>query len=125
MGRSISINMNPYSGILKEHGFRNSGDNLDGFKIDMEYSLEASDKIELLEIKKLKDEDCMLEATCKLASGVGIDEAKSTIERIWVDELRYRDFEKHEILDIKNGFALQFVTTAPNLGVVGVIYCCR
>jgi len=115
--------MNDYSEILNRHGYRNSGDNLTGFRIDIDHILEDSGLFEWVELKEASSLDCMVTAVCKAKESSDLIKLQKDIERIWMDFLRYPSFEKHRFEKTDAGFLLHFVTTSTNLGIVGVIEC--
>ena len=117
--------MTKFEDIIRRHGFRNTGDNLLGFEIDMDAFLEDSDLFEWIDIKQTGNDDCMLYAKCKLKTGISIAQARKDVCRIWEDNLRYTEFAEHLLEDTSNGFVFHFVTTAPRLGVVGQIECLK
>ena len=117
--------MNDLADMLDVHGFRNTGDNLLGFQMDMDAYLEETDLFDDIRTQKTGDSRCMLKATCRLKVGVGVSKAKARIAEVWENCLRYSDCAKSSIHDTPRGFAFHFLTTAPGLGVVGRIDCIR
>jgi len=117
--------MSKFGDIIRNHGSRNSGDDLLGFQIDIDAYLEESDLFEWIDIKPTRDEDCMLAAKCSLKEGISLSFARDKISDVWERFLRYTEYENHSLEEIPNGFIFHFVTTAPRLGVVGQIECVK
>lgn len=113
--------MNAFGDIVRKHGSRNTGDDLLGFQIDMDAYLEESDLFDWFDVKPTCDDDCMLNAKCKLKANVSLTRAREVIHRIWESSLRYREFADHTLEETPRGFIFHFVTFAPGLGVVGQI----
>ncbi len=115
--------MNKFSKIIDAHGTRNTGDNLLGFEIDMEHYLDDSDLFKSVSINRPDSNECMLQAICKVKSNIEIEDLKKQIEMIWLNYLRYSEFEDHEIIADEKVIKLSFVTIASGLGVIGEILC--
>lgn len=115
--------MSKFGDIIRKHGFRNTGDALLGFQIDLDAYLEDSELFEWIEVKRTGDDDCMLSAKCKLKADIPLTQAAEEVCRIWECDLRYSKFAEHSLEKTPNGFFLHFVTMAPGLGVVGLIEC--
>ena len=89
--------MSEFGDIVRKHGFRNTGDNLLGFQIDMDAYLEESDLFEWIDVKRTGNDNCMLAAKCKLKADISIARAREDVCRIWEGSLRYSNFAEHSL----------------------------
>ncbi len=117
--------MSKFGDIIRDHGCRNSGDDLLGFQIDMDVYLEESDLFEWIEVRPTGNAECMLKAKCSLKEGVSLTQASEGVCNVWENFLRYSEFEAHTLEEMPNGFVFHFITTATGLGVVGQIECVK
>ena len=115
--------MNRFLKIIDAHGSRNTGDNLLGFEIDMEHYLEDSDLFKSVSINRSTSSACMLQAICIIKPDIDIEFIKKRIENIWLNDLRYSQFEDHEVFVDEKSIKLNFVTIASGLGIIGEIVC--
>src|SRR5437867_6564621 len=88
-----------------------SGHNLEGMMIDFQHSLEQSRLLTRVRVKKTGDPGCMIEATCQPAANtLTIPEIIAEVERLWMEELRYQEFEAHALVRADYHESLEFVT---------------
>jgi hypothetical protein len=107
-----------------------SGDNLVGFQTDVWHFLECCELFASVEVKITDDPHCVLEASCVVVDGAASDDTvASTLERIWLDYLRYGAEEAHALGSDREGVSLWFVTRsgpgASDLCVTGRIRALR
>ncbi len=98
-----------------------TGDNLLGFEIDIESYLEMSETFKGIRVSRTGDTNCLIVAKCKYASTTTPDEVAKELEEIWMDSLRYQEFEKHVCKIQERTVVFYFCTTSDHLGVTGKI----
>ena len=103
------------------NGQKSSGDNLRGFEIDIEAFLDESDVLSDAWVTSGEDEDCMITATCNYSDISSEKEIASELEEIWLEYLRYSEFEKHAFEISSGKVTLYFCTKSGPLGVSGKI----
>jgi hypothetical protein len=108
---------------LAAHGVRNSGEDLIDFQKDMDTTLGAAGFLEYAHTRKTDDPNCMLITKCKLKAGVDLETAKQKTEEVWLNSLRYLDYEEHIVEDTDEGFVFHYLTWTKFLGAVGKIEC--
>jgi hypothetical protein len=101
-----------------------------GFQIDVDYFLESCELFASVEVKTTDDPHCVLEASCVVVDDAASDDTvASTLERIWLDHLRYGAEEAHALGSDRDGVSLWFVTrsgpAASDLCVTGRIRALR
>ena len=121
----LQIMKTDHSQILDRHGVRSTGDNLTGFRCDIEILLSDSGLFDWVEIQQASTRECMISVVCKMKPGYDCQSVASCVEKIWNDSLRYPTFERHEIEIEDECMAFHFVTASTGLGVCGIIECRR
>ncbi len=103
------------------HSTPSTGDNLLGFRIDLDYALVR--RFDNVRVTSSDNPRCLINAICRAPDHLA-DPAlvESMLMRIWLEELRYESFEAHEIAHGYKQVSLGFVTQAgKNLCVTGSI----
>jgi hypothetical protein len=96
---------------IMAQGFPSSGDDLKGMIEDFNHALDQSPILTLRRVKKTGAPDRMIEALCEPATdALTIPEIVAEVERIWMDELRYRHHEAHALSQRDYEVWLDFVT---------------
>ena len=104
-----------------------AGDDLVGFLSDVYGYLEQCEELfASVDVKITNDPHCVLEASCVVVDDAASDDTvASTLERIWLDYLRYGAEEAHALESDREGVSLRFVTrsgpAASDLCVTGRI----
>lgn len=108
-----------YADLIKNN--QSSGYDLQGFCIDVEAFLEDGEMLSDIKVEITDDVNALLLATCNYNKNFSQSEIINEIEKIWLESLRYQEFEihSHEILDGKINF--YFCTKSGPLGVTGKI----
>jgi hypothetical protein len=102
---------------IMAQGTPGSRDDLEGMMIDFQHSLDQSRLLTRVHLKKTGDPDCMIETTCQpAAETLAISEVVAEIERLWMEELRYHQFEAHAIHRADYQEALDFITVGEHGG---------
>jgi hypothetical protein len=82
-----------------------------GMLADFHHSVEQSPLLTRARVRKTGDPPCMIKATAQPASPtLSPPEIGVEVERIWMEELRYRHFEAHALVSSDEEVALEFVT---------------
>src|SRR5262249_10119582 len=93
------------------HGFPSSGIDLRGMIEDFHHAVDQSPLLTPRSVKKTGDPERMIEARCEpAAEALTIPEVIAEIERVWMEELRYRHFEAHAVIHHDHEVSLDFVT---------------
>lgn len=92
---------------------RPSSSDLEGIIVDLTYFLEKSDILKVLKVKKTGDLHQLIEVRCKLISrSASIAEVAAFVERVWTEDIAYRDFEAHTLYYSTDELTLDFITGA-------------
>ncbi len=91
-----------------------TGDNLLGFRMDMDYILLASRDILCdVEVQETGDAKCLLIATARVIEpDLPADYVAKRLVEMWLGNLRYRGWEAHSIEKQNDCVILRFVTTS-------------
>ena len=100
---------------------RSNGDNLLGFLIDTEHYLEDSEYFSKVKVKTTSELDSLIVATCIYEKKIPHEKVVSELSNIWINYLRYNEFEKHKIEFENSSIVLFFCTISGSLGVTGKI----
>ncbi len=90
---------------------RPSSSNLEGLIIDLRYFLEQAGILKVLKVKKTGELYRLIEVRCKLISKpASIAEVAAEVERVWIEDIAYRDFEAHSLYYSSDDLILDFIT---------------
>jgi hypothetical protein len=103
-----------------------TGDDLVGFQTDVLAFLEMCELFDSVEVKITDDPRWILEASCVVMDDAASDDTvANTLERIWLDDLRYGAEEAHALESDREAVSLRFVTRSGILCVTGRIRALR
>jgi hypothetical protein len=86
---------------------------LEGVIIDASYFLEQSGILDVRKIKKTGDTASMLQVVCRpISQVVAGEKLVSEVERVWLEEICFQDFEAHALEVSKENAHLDFVTVS-------------
>jgi hypothetical protein len=112
--------------VAMASGAPSSGDNLLGMEMDFVARLSGLDELDSksVKVRRTGSTEELIIATCRCAEGVPLAVAGNAVRTVWLDDLRYSEFEAHS-LAISDGVAeLRFVTQMSRGGglyVTGVV----
>jgi hypothetical protein len=88
------------------------GDNLLGMEYDISASLGGSDVLSgaPLDVRRTGDRSCLLVVTARAAETATPDAVAGALERAWMDQLRYRHVEAHQIVFAADAVQLDAIT---------------
>lgn len=90
---------------------RPSSSDLEGIIVDLRYFLEQSGILKVAKVKKTGDLHQLIEVRCKLISkSASIAEIAAFVERVWTEDIAYRDFEAHALHHSSDELILDFIT---------------
>ena len=101
---------------------RSGYDDLIGFIYDLEVHLDETDTYDSLDIS-IEQRKPMILVKAILKTGFDIDVAIESTKHVWMNKIRYVDFEKHSVKEVMGGVDFWFCTKSYNssLGVNGCI----
>src|ERR1051326_3428490 len=89
-----SAELNQIRKKIMSQSFPSRGADLAGMQADFDASLDASQLLTDIKVQKTGQPNCLIRAACKLQSDrCTVAEVVAEVERIWMEELRYRHFE--------------------------------
>ena len=109
---------------VNERYDQSPGGDLDGMLADMRSSLANSGFFSEPRLRKTGNRLHLVEAHCKVSSpNITPIMVRSELERMWLEELRYDDFEAHALGRTPTSVVLDFLTVARSarLYVTGLI----
>jgi hypothetical protein len=95
---------------ILQYAVISQGDNLLGFYYDLKLCLSRETFLENVEVQTTDDPRCLLVATAATTSH--LREISDYLVKLWLEQLRYRDFEAHEIFYELQSVTLRFITKA-------------
>jgi len=101
------------------------GDDLRGFEIDIEAFLDESEILSNANVISSSDAQCMIKASCRFSDNFTEKEVVLELKEIWLDYLRYQEFERHTCEISAGKVVFHFCTTSGSLGVSGKIIATR
>ncbi len=98
-----------------------TGDNVLGFELDIEAYLDDSELIDSCTVSSNSEKECMIVAVCSYSQKHSEASVANNLKNIWMNCLRYQEFEKHSCEISKGKVVLHFCTVSGPLGVTGKI----
>ena len=108
-----------YGWLIKN--IESSGDDLYGFEIDVYQYLEGIEEFSNLEVESTSNPDQLIRGSFTFSEDVSADWVISKLTSLWLNKLRYAEFEIHQFEQDKNGVIMNFCTRDGGLGVTGMI----
>lgn len=112
----------PYLALIDRLGRRSTGDNLLGFRVDLDFFLGRAAGIDAVTTRVIATDEVDAQGAMLVTVAHGRDLAamRAAIVDCWITSLRYRGNERHRF-DDEGTF--HYATWTPSLGVVGRIAC--
>ena len=96
-------------------------DDLYGFELDVYHRLVDEPGLSNLQVCRTDDPNHLIQASFDFDKTMLISQVENLLRSLWLDRLRYAEFEIHDIERTPNSVALNFCTRAGGLGVTGKI----
>ena len=90
---------------------RPSSSDLEGIIVDLHHFLQESGVLKVVKVKKTGELDRLIDVRCKLISkSASISDVAAEVERVWTEDIAYRNFEAHALHHSSDGFIFDFIT---------------
>lgn len=120
--------MESYLALIDRLGQRSTGDNLVGFRYDLDHFLFRTAcftevKTRIIEADAIDATGVMLVTRAPARARVKRAEVQLAVQAAWITSLVYRGNERHRFEEVGGALHFHFATWTEKLGVVGRVEC--